>query len=239
MSTKFDFNGKKVLVTGGSRGIGLAIAKNFLSSGAQVAVTARDLSSMETAEGLKALEWDISKVGQIAERLSETRDILGGLDIVVNNAGVLSLPKDDSNPNYDEDNWDYVLDINLKASFFLCQKAAEMMAELGSGVIVNIASDAGYMPSTNPYLVSKRGVVGFTKGLSKSFAKKNVRINAIAPGPVSTRMMGCEDGEIHEAQQLPLGRYSTPDEIADATLLIASDAARAIHGQTIVVNSAT
>lgn len=237
MINKFNFEGKIVLVTGGSRGIGSAIVNAFVNNGAKVVSTSRNPKSSEEKKRVTNVAWDISEVEMIPERLKEIKEQLGGLDIVINNAGVLSLPKDYSGNNFLEDNWDYVIDINLKAAYFLCRKSADLLAESNGGIIVNIASDAGFRPAGCAYGLSKMGVVGFTAGLSKSYAQKGVRINAVAPGPVSTTMMGCEDGHIQEAANLPLGRYSTPEDIADVTLLLASDAARAVHGQALVVNS--
>ena len=240
MSVESDmgFRGKKALVTGGTRGIGKAIALALAAAGAKVVATARKPESPAMEGGVMTMAWDVAEVGKTRERLERARELLGGLDLVVNNAGVLHLPDGAPGRGKPEAEWDYVLGVNLKAACFLCREAAELMATTGGGVIVNVASDAGFWASADPYALSKRGVVGFTGGLAKAYARRGVRINAVAPGPVSTSMLGCGDGQFKEAAALPLGRYATPEEIADVALFLASDAARAVHGQTLVANSA-
>ena len=238
-------DGKKALVTGGGRGIGKAIALAFAAEGADVAVTARALESLEdTAAAVEAkgrrccpMEWDVAEFSTAAARLAEARQALGGLDVVVNNAGVVRLPENHPDPTPQAE-WDYIIDINLKALYFVSQAAAALMKEHGGGVIVNIASDAGLRGAPNAYGISKWGVVGFTKGLAKQVAGAGVRVNAVGPGPVSTVMLRCEDGQIKESAGLPLGRYAFPDEIADVALFLASDDSRAVFGHTILVNSA-
>ncbi|PIZ40683.1 MAG: oxidoreductase, partial [Armatimonadetes bacterium CG_4_10_14_0_8_um_filter_66_14] len=170
------------------------------------------------------------------ERLAEARAALGGLDIVVNNAGVVRLPGDHPDPT-EEAAWDYLLDINLKGLYFLCQGAAKILQEQKSGVIINLASDAGMRAAPNAYGISKWGVVGYTRGLAKQLAPHGVRVNGIAPGPVATEMMNWHPGESMESPGLPLGRYSLPEEIASVALFFASADSRAVFGETIVVNS--
>jgi 3-oxoacyl-[acyl-carrier protein] reductase len=130
------------------------------------------------------------------------------------------------------------MDVNLKGLYFLCQEAAEVMKGQQSGIIVNLASDAGKRAAPSPYGISKWGVIGLTKGLAMQLAPFGVRVNAIAPGPVATRMMNWHPGESMDAPELPLGRYALPEEIAGVALFLASDDSRAVIGQTIVVNSA-
>jgi len=236
---------KKALVTGASRGIGRVIALAYAAEGADVAITARnekDLSEVAdeiAATGRKAypLAWDVSVVSQAGDQLAKVKENLGGLDIVVNNAGVLKLPKDHPDPT-PEAEWDYVLGINLKGLYFICKAAAELMQEQGSGAIINIASDAGLRNAPHPYGISKWGVVGFTQGLAKQMAPHGVRVNAIAPGPVATEMIGWEPGKPMDSPGLPLKRYSLPEEIAGVALFLASDDSNAVVGEAIVVNSA-
>jgi NAD(P)-dependent dehydrogenase (short-subunit alcohol dehydrogenase family) len=238
-------NGKKVLLTGASKGIGRAIALLFAEEGADLALTARNPEALnEVADAVRArgrtaypLVWDVSDLGQVDARLAEAKTALGGLDIVVNNAGVVRLPKDHPDPT-PEATWDYLIDINLKGLYFLCQGAAKLMQEQKSGVIINLASDAGMRGAPNAYGISKWGVVGFTRGLAKQLAPHGIRINGIAPGPVATEMMNWHPGESMESPGLPLGRYALPEEIAGVALFLASDDSRAVFGETIVVNSA-
>lgn len=230
--------GKKALVTGASRGIGRAIALAYASEGADVAITGRDRATLlPIAQEIEArgraaciLEWDMRQVEQARERLEEARAALGGLDILVNNAGVLR--RDGSHfPELTSEEWDYILDTNLKGLYFACQAAAKVME---SGVIVNIASDAGLRAEIHPYGLSKWGVIGLTKGLGKTLAPR-IRVNAIAPGPVATSMMGWEPGKSLDIRS-PLGRMATPEEIAEVAVFLASDAAAAMVGAIVVAN---
>ena len=236
--------GKKALVTGGSRGIGRAIALAFAGEGADVAITARQVESLQdTAAAIAAkgrrgypMRWDVREVGQADERLAEAKEHLGGLDIVVNNAGVLQEDQDHPVPS-PEARWDYIMNTNLKGLFFLCQAAAELMKAQESGIIINLASDAGMRAAPHPYGISKWGVIGLTRGLAQELAPHHIRVNAIAPGPTATAMMNWHPGQSMEAPNLPLGRYSLPEEVADVALFLATDDAAGVIGQTIVVNS--
>jgi NAD(P)-dependent dehydrogenase (short-subunit alcohol dehydrogenase family) len=235
---------KKALVTGASRGIGKAIALAFADEGADVAITARCVESLKgTADAIAAkgrraypMAWDVSDIAQMDARLAEAKQNLGGLDVLVNNAGVLRLPKEQASPGPDA-LWDYTMDINLKGLYFLCQSAAKLMKEQKRGVIINIASDAGLRGAPHPYGISKWGVIGFTRGLAKELAPHGIRVNAVAPGPVATEMMNWQPGKSMDAPNLPLGRYALPEEIARVALFLASDDSRAVFGQAIVVNS--
>jgi 3-oxoacyl-[acyl-carrier protein] reductase len=236
--------GKKALVTGASRGIGQAIALAYAREGADLAVAARNVDALrdvtEKARALKvavySMAWDVADVSLADARLAEARNALGGLDIVVNNAGVVRLATDHPAPT-PEAAYDYVMDINLKALYFVCEAAARMMQSQKSGIIINLASDAGMRAAPNAYGISKWGVIGYTAGLSKRVAKDGVRVNGIAPGPVATQMMGCEDGVPKESAGLPLGRYALPEEVADVAVFLASHDARAVHGHTIPLNT--
>ena len=236
---------RKALVTGASRGIGKAIAVAFADQGADVAITARSMVSLaETADEIRArgrhaypMAWDVRDVAQVDERLAEAAEQLGGLDIVVNNAGVIRGNQDNPLPTL-EALWDYTMDVNLKGLFFLCQGAAELMKAQKHGIVISLASDAGMRAAPSPYGISKWGVIGLTKGLAQRLAPHGIRVNAIAPGPVATEMMNWHPGDSIEAPSLPLGRYALPEEIARVALFLASDDSVAVVGQTIVVNSA-
>jgi len=236
--------GKKALITGASRGIGHAIATLFAKEGADLALTARDGALLEPlAKELRALgrrvhcmEWDVADVTQTDRRLAEATDALGGLDIVVNNAGVLTLPKDHPDPT-PEAVYDYVMDINLKALYLICESATKLLQRQKSGIIINLSSDAGVRGADNPYSISKWGVIGYTRGLSQRVARDGIRVNCVAPGPVATRLMGCEDGRPAEWPAGPQGRYSLPEEVASVVLFFATDESIAVHGQTLVLNT--
>lgn len=235
--------GKRALVTGASRGIGRAIALRLAAEGADLVLTDLKAESVEPvceearALGTRAtaMAWDVTEYGAAGARLAAARETLGGLDIVVNNAGVVRLPE--SSPDQSrEAAWDFIMNANLKGLVFVGNAAGELLAEAG-GVIVNIASDAGLRGVSDPYGLSKWGVVGYTRGLARRLAPKGVRVNAVAPGPVATQMMGCEDGVPKENEAQPMGRYSYPEEIADVVAFLASDDSRAVYGQIVGVNT--
>lgn len=236
--------GKKALITGASRGIGKAIALTYAREGADVAVTARteealaDVAREIRTLGRKAhcIAWDMQDFASVEGKLAEAKEMLGGLDIVVNNAGVTGPSK--SQKPTPEETYDFVMDVNLKAVVLISRAAAKLMEAQRSGAIVNLSSDAGMRGAPSPYGISKWGVIGFTKGLAKEMAPHGIRVNAIAPGPVATNMMGCEDNQPKEWVAGPLGRFALPQEIADVALFLASQDSRAVFGHTIVINTA-
>ncbi len=236
--------GKRAVVTGASKGIGRAIALTFADEGADVAVCARTAEALiEVVAAIRAkgrravpLVWDVADVAQADTCLAEAKRQLGGLDILVNNAGVIrgSEAHPVSSP---EALWDYTMDVNLKGLYFACQSAAKIMQEQKHGVIVNLASDAGFRGAPNAYCISKWGVVGFTRGLAKQLAPHGVRVCGIAPGPVATEMMGWQPGKSMESPGLPLRRYTLPEEVARVAVFLASDDAAPIYGESIILNS--
>jgi 3-oxoacyl-[acyl-carrier protein] reductase len=133
--------------------------------------------------------------------------------------------------------WDYTMDVNLKGLYFACQGAAQVMQAQKHGVIINLASDAGFRGAPNAYCISKWGVVGFTRGLAQQLAPHGVRVCGIAPGPVATEMMGWQPGQSMTSPGLPLGRYALPEEVARVAVFLASADAVAVYGESIVLNS--
>ena len=235
-------SGKKALVTGCSRGIGKAIAIAYAREGADVAVTGRSYETLKpvldeikpTGRDAVAFEWDVSNVREVDEWIARIAGELGGLDIVVNNAGVISREKF---LQVTEEGWDMVMDINLKGLYFVNQAAANYMIKGNvPGRIINIASDAGLRPAPVPYGISKWGVTGLTRGYARMLTQHGILVNAIAPGPVATGMMGWKQGDPLERQNFPLGRLARPEEIADAAVFFASDEASRITGAVLTVN---
>lgn len=230
---------RRALVTGASRGIGRAIAVAFAEEGTDVAITSRNLAALEEtraaveAQGrlCHAMEWDVSDIAIAQARLEEAREALGGLDIIVNNAGVHHLPDQAGS----EADWDYVIDTNLKAVWFLTDWGAQMMSP--GGAIINIASDYAFRGGNSIYGVSKWGVRGLTRGLGQKWARQDVRVNGIGPGPVATEMSKWRDGDPLERASLPLGRLTLPEEVARVAVFLASDDASAVIGETIVLNT--
>lgn len=236
--------GLKTVVTGAGRGIGRAIALAYAEEGAAVAVTARTAEALDevvealAARGCQALRlvWDIAAVAEAEARLAEAKRRLGGLDVLVNNAGVIrgsaEHPADGA-----EALWDYTMEVNLKGLYFVCQGAARIMQAQKGGVIINLASDAGFRGAPNAYCISKWGVVGFTRGLAQQLAPHGIRVCGIAPGPVATEMMGWQPGKSMECASLPLKRYTLPEEVARVAVFLASSDAAAVYGESIVLNS--
>jgi len=241
------FEGKWVLVTGGSRGIGRATVQAFRAAGAQVAVNGRTADS--TAEGIAAMgddgliaaPGDIGTVAGCEAAVGAALDAFGGLDVLVNSAGVA---KARSVETCDEAFWDEVIDINLKGTFFCIRAAAAALRE-SRGSIVNVASTSGLTGDANlsTYCASKGGVVLLTKALSAEFAPE-VRINCVCPGWVDTDMAKVyinrsDDPAAARAEidaESPMGRIARPDEIAAAILYLASKAAGIVTGVVLPID---
>jgi len=241
------FEGKRVLVTGGSRGIGRATVEAFREAGARVAVNGRTAES--TAEGIVALgndgliaaPGDIGTVAGCEAAVGAALDAFGGLDVLVNSAGVA---KARSVETCDEAFWDEVIDINLKGTFFCIRAAAAALRE-SRGSIVNVASTSGLTGDANlsTYCASKGGVVLLTKALSAEFAPE-VRINCVCPGWVDTDMAKVyinrsDDPAAARAEidaDSPMGRIARPDEIAASILYLASKAAGIVTGVVLPID---
>ncbi|NNF79961.1 MAG: SDR family oxidoreductase [Rhizobiales bacterium] len=238
-----DFSGKKVLVTGASRGIGYATAAAFLEAGAQVAVNARTQSSVEAAMATLggdtvSAPGDISKADICQSMVTEAIDAMGGLDVLVNNAGVFFRGTIEET---DEAAWDYVLDANLKGPFF-CSRAALPALKASKGNIVHVASESGLngYAETTAYCASKGAVVNLTRSMAIELAP-DVRVNCVCPGVVETDMArsafaidGDEDAGLdRQRAQYPVGRVGTPEEIAKAIVYLASDDAGFINAAAL------
>jgi NAD(P)-dependent dehydrogenase (short-subunit alcohol dehydrogenase family) len=247
MSNRFE--GKGVLVTGGAAGMGRAIAEAFLSEGARVVVA--DINGDRVAEtateiGASALTCDVTNGDQVREMIARAESSLDGIDVLVNNAGVITMKQTVELPEKD---WDFVMDVNAKGVFLTVQAALPGMLERGKGNIVNIASQAGkrgYKLFAH-YCASKAAVIVFTKGVALEVAP-TVRINCVCPGIVNTEMMEREyaweeemTGESKESIQkrwmsgIPMGRFQEPEHIARVAMFLASDDASEMTGQAINV----
>lgn len=245
----FDFTGKRVLVTGGTRGIGRAAVEAFLAAGATVAVNGRSEESTHNAvvklgKGAIPAPGDIAKPDACRSMVSHAARQMDGLDVLVNCAGVAhGGPVDEVT----EAIWDATLDANLKGTFF-CTQAALLFLRMSKGNVVNLASDAGLIGEVGlaVYCASKAGVVNLTRALALELAP-DIRVNCVCPGYVDTDMVrrGIEasadpaQAEAALAASTPLNRIASPAEIASAILYLASDAARFVTGAAFQIDGGT
>ena len=237
-------DGKHVLVTGGASGIGAATAARFLEEGARVCVLDRDPGGRaiiaKELPGLSGvLDCDVSKLAQVQAAFGEAVGVMGGVDVLINNAGI-SIRHDFLDITPDE--WNRVLSVNLTGVFYVAQTAARHMVERGRGVILNMASTNGILgyPHYADYNASKAGVIELTRSMALELAP-TVRVNAVAPGYVLTPMQRAEySDEMLQAvnQKIPLKRHAQPEEVAALFAYLASDDAAYLSGHVYVIDGA-
>jgi NAD(P)-dependent dehydrogenase (short-subunit alcohol dehydrogenase family) len=243
----FSLKGKVALITGGSRGIGRAIALAFAENGADIAVSARNLPDMEAvaaeieARGQKCLPV-VAHVGKVDESkalLEKVKKQYGRIDILVNNAG--TNPYNGPLIDTEEWAWDITVNVNLKGPFLLSLMVAKMMREQGGGNIINMSSVAGIKPSRlYIYSITKAAIIKMTEAMARDFGQYNIRVNTIAPGVIMTRFSEFlwktpEAGE-NVKKHNSLSMIGKPEDVAGAALYLASDASRYVTGATIVVD---
>ena len=237
MSSFASLEGKLALVTGGSRGIGRAIALELGRAGAEVVVgyrTGRDEAEAVAEEiGGRAVEADVSD----AESAAALVEAAGDVDVLVNNAG---LTRDGLLVRMSDEDWRTVIDTNLSSVFYTCRAAARPMMRKRSGSIVNISSIVGVHGNwgqTN-YAASKAGIIGFTKSLARELGSRNVRANVVAPGYVTTQLTDVLPEEATQAMltNTPLGRLGDPEDVAGAVRFLSSDAAKFVTGDVLLVD---
>jgi 3-oxoacyl-[acyl-carrier protein] reductase len=245
MSEAKPLAGKVALVTGGTRGIGLAVARSLADDGASVVVSGRDPARLEsTAKELEALGASALAVvadaakREDADRLVEAaKERFGRIDVLVNNAGIT---RDQLLVRMKDDDWDQVLDTNLRGVFLLTRAAGKVMMRQKSGRIVNISSAAGAMGNAGQvnYSAAKAGVIGLTKASARELAHWNILVNAVAPGLIETDMAAAIPAEAREAlmQQVPLKRIGTVKDVAEVVRFLAGEGGGYITGQVIHVN---
>ena len=237
--------GKKAVVTGSGRGIGRSIALALARNGADVAVLDMDEAGAGETAGIieqtgrksLALAVDVSRLSEVEEAINKILDLLGSIDIVVNNAGIT---RDNLLIRMKEDEWDSVIAVNLKGSFNLSKAVARSMMKQRSGCIVNIASIIGMMGNAGQanYAASKGGLIALTKSLAKEMAPRGIRVNAVAPGFIATEMTNKIPEKLREemVRSIPLGRMGETDDVAAVVSFLTSPAAGYITGQVIVVD---
>lgn len=239
----FNLHDRTAVVTGGASGIGAAIGSAFVSKGARVAVvdlnqTAAQTTADTLGHGSRGFACDVSDPGSVTATTDAVVDAFGGIDILVNSAGIVSLAPAEE---LSLDAWDKTIDVNLKGTFLMCQAVGRHMLKAGRGVIVNMASQAATVALDQhvAYCASKFGVVGVSKVLAAEWGGRGVRVNTISPTVVLTELgHKAWDGPRGDAlkKQIPTGRFAYPNEIAAAAVFLASDAAAMITGADLLVD---
>jgi 3-oxoacyl-[acyl-carrier protein] reductase len=238
-------DGRVAIVTGGTRGIGAAIAASLVEHGASVVVSGRDADRVQSA--VKAMEGLGGRIAGVAADAAKREDVdrlvdaarheFGRLDVVVNNAGIT---RDTLLVRMKDDDWDRVMDVNLRGAFLMTRAAAKVMMRQRSGRIINIASTAGAMGNAGQvnYSAAKAGLIGLTKASARELAHWSILVNAVAPGLIETDMSAAIPEAARQAflAQVPMGRIGTAREVAEVVRFLAGDGASYITGQIFHVN---
>ena len=240
-----DLKGQAALVTGASRGLGRAIAESLARCGARVACVARDANKLAetvgaiTAAGGQGDAWtsDVNEGAKINELVDQVVEKYGGLQILVNNAGIT---RDTLLPRMEDAQWDEVILTNLRSTFLFTRAATLVMMRARYGRVINMASVSGLVgnPGQANYAASKAGIIGFTKTVAREFAGRNVTVNAVAPGFIVTDMTAALGELVNEEvkKRIPAKRIGRPEEVAEAVLFLASRAASYITGQVLTID---
>ena len=239
---RIDLSGRNALVTGSTRGIGHAIASTLAGAGARVAIVGRDEARAEAVaaalgQGAQGFACDVADLAQVSALIRDVEQAFGSIDILVNNAGVT---RDNLMLRLKDDDWNAVIDANLRGAFATIRAATRGMMKRRWGRIINISSVVGLTGNkgqTN-YAASKAGLIGLTKSVAKEFASRGILANVVAPGFIDTEMTAAMTPEARAAtiQQIPLERLGTPGDIASVVAFLASDHAAYITGQVLVVD---
>ena len=235
----FDLTNKVVLITGATGGIGGAIAKKMKTAGANVVVTGRGIAKLNELfdDGFIKIAADLSENGEGEKLINDTIERMGHIDILINNAGITS---DTLLMRMTDEQFDKVIDTNLRATFKLCRAVIMPMMRQRFGRIINMASIVGAVggPGQANYAASKGGMIAMTKSIAAEVASRGITANCIAPGFIKTPMTDILSDELKKnyLSQIPAGRFGEPDDIANVCVFLASDEASYINGQTIHVN---
>ena len=234
--------GKIALITGGNSGIGFAIAKKFIDEGAKVIIAGTNEDKLKrctdelSTDKVRSIVIDVTNVASMKKKISDALTLFEEhrIDILVNSAGI---PDKSGFLETSETEYDAVMNVNMKGTFFMSQTMARYMIESNiKGHILNLASSSSKRPAWNAYQISKWGVRGFTVGLADTLIEHGIVVNAIAPGPVATPFMGIEDGDNYSLEHQPTHRYAYPSEIAELAAFMVSDFGNLIVGDTYFIS---
>lgn len=232
---------KKVFITGGTSGIGLSILENFYKLDADIFTIGTNVENLKTIQNnfpkIKTSNFNLENHQKIEELVKEAKEKLGGLDIVINNAGIT---KDNLAIRMSDEEWNKVININLTAVFLICKYSIKVMMKQDSGSIINISSIVGHTGNFGQanYSSTKAGIIAMSKSLAKEYAKKNIRVNCISPGFIDTKMTKNINEEFKKKliENIPMGKLGNGNDIANCAIFLASDLSSYITGETIHVN---
>ena len=232
---------KKVFITGGASGIGLSILENFYKLEADIFTIGTNVENLRTIQNnfpkIKTSNFNLQNHQKIEELVKEAKEKLGGLDIVINNAGIT---KDNLAIRMSDEEWNKVININLTAVFLICKYSIKVMMKQDSGSIINISSIVGHTGNFGQanYSSAKAGIIAMSKSLAKEYAKKNIRVNCISPGFIDTKMTKNINEEFKKKliENIPMGKLGNGNDIANCAIFLASDLSSYITGETIHVN---
>jgi NAD(P)-dependent dehydrogenase (short-subunit alcohol dehydrogenase family) len=245
MPNTYDLTDRTVLVTGGARGLGRAVAEAALAAGAVVCIADLQDTAVAAKEiGVHGVDIDVSNVDSVGAGVAEAVGLLGRVDVLVNNAGISGIGPPKPVLEHSLEEWHAIFGVNLTGPFLMSRAVAPAMLERGDGVIVNIASigAVGILPGRGPYCVSKAALAHLTKAFAAEYAGQGLRVNAIGPGAMDTPFIRwrLDDPELGPAMlaKIPAGRVGTPEEIAEMVVFLASPGGAYLNGALLLADGA-